>query len=311
MPAASPAPATATRRGAVYTLIIEVEAGEGLDTDAGAALPRLASDEAYSLFLDERRDVPTVWTDDDTADDAGEPMMLPEVRAVVRAHSVWGALRGLETFAQVSEGFGLARRPAPDSPLVLDALAAARIALTHVSAAQACRGGALAADAPAPARDPVRPAAAALPLLVLDRPWRPWRGLSLDTARHWLPVPALLSLVDGLAASKMNVLHWHFADAQSFPLRLASHPELAELGAWDADRTYSARDVGAVVRYAAERGVRVVPELDMPAHVHAWSLSHPELLIDCTSIAGHDVKKLARGCLCRGPSRARARALRE
>jgi hypothetical protein len=284
------------RRGAIYSLVVEVESGEG-PGGADLALPRLASDEAYSLSISERRAAERVWLDDD---DEGGFGSLAEVRAVVRAHSVWGALRGLETFAQVADGFSVARGPSAGSPLALDAQAVARVALAHVSEAPACRMGALAAaPSPAPAFPldedfaPAQPAAGAtLPLLVLDRPWRPWRGLSLDTARHWLPVPALLSLVDGLAASKMNVLHWHFADAQSFPLQLASHPELARLGAWDADRTYSAGDVAVVVRHAAARGVRVVPELDMPAHVHAWSLSHPELLVHCSAVAGGGVKEL-------------------
>ncbi|XP_063237810.1 chitooligosaccharidolytic beta-N-acetylglucosaminidase isoform X2 [Bacillus rossius redtenbacheri] len=106
---------------------------------------------------------------------------------------------------------------------------------------------------------------------VADRPAFPHRGLLLDTARNFLPLADLRRTVGAMAACKLNVLHWHATDSQSFPLESEHVPQLARHGAYSARETYSARDQAELVRYARARGVRVLLEVDAPSHAgNGW-----------------------------------------
>ena len=107
-------------------------------------------------------------------------------------------------------------------------------------------------------------------LSIDDNPRFPWRGLLLDVARHFFPVQSLMSVIDGLAALKMNVLHLHLSDDQAFRFPSAAFPKLA------SDEHYYIDELHDFVRYAADRGVRVIPELDMPGHVTSWLTAYPE-----------------------------------
>jgi len=91
-----------------------------------------------------------------------------------------------------------------------------------------------------------------------DAPRFPWRGFLLDTARHFMPVRTIKRLLDAMAHSKFNTLHWHIMDGQSFPLKLLSHPELAQHGAFSADKTYDHEDVLDIVSHARSHGIRCV-----------------------------------------------------
>ncbi len=136
----------------------------------------------------------------------------------------------------------------------------------------------------------------ALPLTVSDSPAYSHRGVLLDTARHFYPLDtALLPLLDGMAALKLNVLHWHLADAHSVPLASTALPRLAAEGAMHPTLTYSAADMRAVVAAARERGIRVVPELDMPAHTSAMSFGLPEALVTCPERVASDDEGLEHG----------------
>eukprot|EP00937_MAST-01D_sp_MAST-1D-sp2_P006976 g6976.t1 len=119
---------------------------------------------------------------------------------------------------------------------------------------------------------------------VADTPRFRWRGIMVDTANHFLPMPVLLETVDAMAANRLNTLHLHLVDSYSFPFASAARPELARAGAWGgpgpAARTYNASALRALVAHARARGVRVVPELDMPGHAYAWGLGEPELVAD-------------------------------
>ncbi|CDH49056.1 beta-hexosaminidase 1 [Lichtheimia corymbifera JMRC:FSU:9682] len=118
------------------------------------------------------------------------------------------------------------------------------------------------------------------PIHIEDAPVYSHRGLMLDTARNYFPVKDILRTIDGMAYNKMNVFHWHITDSQSFPLRLESIPELAEHGAYVLGQrrlVYSKKDVERVIDYARARGVRVIPEIDMPAHTASWAESHKEI----------------------------------
>jgi hypothetical protein len=111
----------------------------------------------------------------------------------------------------------------------------------------------------------------------------PWRGLMLDSARHFLAVDTIKTTLDLMAAIKLNVLHWHLSDAQSFPIEIAGQPELAEGGAYRVGSrkfVYSAEDVKGIVRYAADRAIRVVPEFDVPGHAAGWH-GVDGIVVDC------------------------------
>ena len=115
-----------------------------------------------------------------------------------------------------------------------------------------------------------------VPLLLDDAPRFQYRGLLLDSARHFLPLPTLLRTIDAMAATKLNVLHWHITDAESFPLALPGFEDLAQAAAWHERAVYRPGDVAAVVEHARARGIRVVPEIDIPAH-GSWR-ARPELM---------------------------------
>ncbi|KAK7793332.1 hypothetical protein R5R35_003067 [Gryllus longicercus] len=104
---------------------------------------------------------------------------------------------------------------------------------------------------------------------VVDAPVFAHRGLLLDTARHWLPERALRRTIDAMAAAKLNVLHWHATDSHSFPLLLPRVPQLARYGAYSSAQTYSMSAVARLAAYARARGVRLLVELDAPAHAGA------------------------------------------
>ncbi|MDE0691123.1 MAG: family 20 glycosylhydrolase [Gammaproteobacteria bacterium] len=103
-----------------------------------------------------------------------------------------------------------------------------------------------------------------------DHPAYPWRGLMIDVARHFIPLPALRRTLDAMSLAKLNVLHLHLTDDQAFRFRSEAHPELASAEAWDA------AELTELVAYAADRAIRIVPELDMPGHVTSWLVARPE-----------------------------------
>lgn len=117
----------------------------------------------------------------------------------------------------------------------------------------------------------------ALPALqVDDAPRHAWRGLLVDVARRPLPFDALLGLLDGMAAARFNVLHWHLTDDQAWRLESACHPRLHECAS--GGHFYTLAQARHLVDEAAARGIRVVPELDLPGHCWALGLAYPELL---------------------------------
>jgi len=117
----------------------------------------------------------------------------------------------------------------------------------------------------------------ALPLVTInDRPRFPWRGILIDSARHFLPIETLKRQIDGIAAAKMNVFHWHLTDDQGWRFASSHYPQLQEKasdGLW-----YSQQQMRDIVSYASERGVRVVPEIDFPGHASALAVAMPQLI---------------------------------
>jgi hexosaminidase len=108
-----------------------------------------------------------------------------------------------------------------------------------------------------------------------DRPRFAWRGLMLDSGRHWMPVAVVKRNLDAMAAVKLNVFHWHLSEDQGFRVESKRYPKLHEVGS--DGLYYTQAEVREIVAYARERGIRVVPEFDIPGHTQSWLAAYPEL----------------------------------
>jgi hexosaminidase len=110
---------------------------------------------------------------------------------------------------------------------------------------------------------------------IQDHPRFPWRGLHLDVSRHWMPIAVVKRNLEGMAAVKLNVFHWHLSDDQGFRVESKRFPKLQQLG---SDGLYYSQDqIREVIAYARDRGIRVVPEFDIPGHTTSWLVGYPEL----------------------------------
>src|SRR2546429_7541998 len=122
----------------------------------------------------------------------------------------------------------------------------------------------------------VSPDGFAAPVVTIqDKPRFPWRGCMIDSARHFIPLDVIRRNLDGMEAVKMNVFHWHLSENQGFRVESRKFPKLQELGS-DA-LYYTQEEIRDLIAYARDRGIRVVPEFDMPGHSTAWFVGHPEL----------------------------------
>lgn len=110
---------------------------------------------------------------------------------------------------------------------------------------------------------------------IQDRPRFTWRGLLIDAGRHFQPVDVIKRNLDAMAAVKMNVLHWHLTEDQGFRVESKVFPMLHELG---SDGLFYTQDqIKDIIAYAADRGIRVMPEFDLPGHATSWFVAYPEL----------------------------------
>jgi len=112
-------------------------------------------------------------------------------------------------------------------------------------------------------------------IAIQDQPRFPWRGLMIDVSRHFIPLEVLKRNIDGMEAVKMNVFHWHLSENQGFRIESKKFRKLHEMGS--DGMFYTQDDARDLIAYAKQRGIRVVPELDMPGHSTAWFVGYPEL----------------------------------
>jgi hexosaminidase len=167
---------------------------------AGSAVPSVREDESYTLDVSDKQ-------------------------AVLKAPTVVGVLRGLETFLQLLTG----DRQGYFIPAVS----------------------------------------------IQDKPRFQWRGLLIDAGRHFEPVEVIKRNLDGMAAVKLNVLHWHLTEDQGFRVETKRLPRLHQMGS--DGLFYTQEQIRDVIAYARERGIRVMPEFDLPGHATSWLVGHPEL----------------------------------
>ncbi|KAJ2919173.1 hypothetical protein MD484_g1277, partial [Candolleomyces efflorescens] len=109
-----------------------------------------------------------------------------------------------------------------------------------------------------------------------DYPAFPYRGFMLDTARNFFPVDDIKRVLDTMSSVKMSVFHWHVVDSQSFPLTIPGFEKLAQKGAYSSKEIYTSSDVQSIVKYAAERGIDVLMEIDVPGHTAIIAKAYPE-----------------------------------
>lgn len=110
---------------------------------------------------------------------------------------------------------------------------------------------------------------------IRDTPRFPWRGLMIDSGRHFMPLEVLRRNIDGMEAVKMNVFHWHLSENQGFRVESKKFPKLHEKGS--DNFFYTQEEIRGLIAYARERGIRVVPEFDLPGHSTSWFVGYPEL----------------------------------
>jgi hexosaminidase len=125
---------------------------------------------------------------------------------------------------------------------------------------------------------------------IRDAPAFPWRGLMLDSARHFQSPEFVRKLIDWMAVNKLNTLHWHLVDDQGWRLEIKKYPRLTQVSAWRSPATapgapplprvggyYTQDQVRAIVAYAAARNITIVPEIEMPGHALAAIRAYPQL----------------------------------
>lgn len=114
------------------------------------------------------------------------------------------------------------------------------------------------------------------PWYIRDSPRFAYRGLLLDTSRHYLPVDVIKQVIESMSYAKLNVLHWHVIDRESFPLEVPSYPKLWK-GSYTKWERYTVEDAIEIVSFAKTRGINVMAEVDVPGHAESWGAGYPNL----------------------------------
>jgi len=128
---------------------------------------------------------------------------------------------------------------------------------------------------------------------ISDFPRFTWRGLMIDASRHFQPVDVIKRNIDGLAAMKMNVFHWHLVDDQGWRIEMKKHPKLIDLAS--DGLYYTQEEIKNIVKYADERGILIVPEIDVPGHGSAILTAYPEIGSKVITLTGGTSEKNIQG----------------
>lgn len=114
------------------------------------------------------------------------------------------------------------------------------------------------------------------PWFIQDKPRFEYRGLLLDTSRHYYPVDVIKQIIESMSYAKLNVLHWHIIDEESFPLEVPGYPNLWK-GAYSKWERYTVEDAQEIVQFAKMRGINIMAEVDVPGHAESWGKGYPDL----------------------------------
>lgn len=120
------------------------------------------------------------------------------------------------------------------------------------------------------------------PIYIKDSPRFKHRGLMIDVARNYIYPETIKEIIDLMSFDKLNVLHIHFTDAQSFPYQMyGSFSDLSDKGSFSKELVYSKEDIASLIEYAYFRGIQIIPEFDMPGHTKSFSFAYPEVVSSC------------------------------
>ncbi|KAL8050352.1 hypothetical protein ABFX02_06G077400 [Erythranthe guttata] len=128
------------------------------------------------------------------------------------------------------------------------------------------------------------------PWYIQDKPRFKYRGLMLDTSRHYLPMEIIKQVIESMSYAKLNVLHWHIIDEESFPLEVPTYPNLWK-GAYTKWERYTVDDASEIVNFAKMRGINVMAEVDVPGHAESWGTGYPDLWPSASCKEPLDVSK--------------------
>lgn len=120
------------------------------------------------------------------------------------------------------------------------------------------------------------------PVSIVDQPLYPVRGIMIDTGRNYISKQKIFEQIDGMSLSKLNVLHWHLIDSQSWAIEIKAYPEMTD-DAYSANEVFSQDTLKEIVSYAAARGVRIIPEVDMPGHASSGWKQVDESIVTCVN----------------------------
>ena len=127
------------------------------------------------------------------------------------------------------------------------------------------------------------------PVTIQDSPLYPHRGVMIDSGRNFISLKKIQEQIDGMALAKLNVLHWHLVDSQSWAVQMNVYPQMTK-DAYSAAQQYSREDVKSIIQYARARGIRVIPEVDMPGHAESgWTQVDPSIVSCANSWWSNDV----------------------
>lgn len=208
---------------------------DNLLQECGANCSIISNSEVHVRIITTSQDLTLNWnTDESYSLDIAPSTRVNGVTVNIRAETVYGVRHGLETLSQL----------------------VARVSATTGKGRSMSRRHTL---------------IIASNVQLTDAPVFMHRGLMLDTARNFLPMNAIKRTLDAMASCKLNVLHWHATDSQSFPLESPRVPQLTRFGAYSSRQVYSPTDVSYLLEYARLRGVRIILEIDAPAHAgNGW-----------------------------------------
>ena len=218
---------------------------ERLGRQTGIPVPiKVELDPAHATLLIEHfESVPEVQR---AIEDESYTLEVDAAGAALRAPTPYGVLRGIETFLQLVE---------VDAP--------------PASAAGVDRASTMTNLEPEP-KDFIVPG-----VEIHDVPRFPWRGLLIDPGRHYLSINVMKRNLDAMAAVKLNVLHWHLSEDQGFRVESRVFPKLHKFGS--GGYYYTQEEIRDLIAYAHDRGIRVMPEFDMPGHATSWFVGYSEL----------------------------------